>query len=321
MFFCTAAWAHQMELFTYWVENAGDDYFGGGLPGMIRKRLKERDWQIHPLGLDKLEKGALESDYWVLWSFGAKAKKFDLSRLPKEKLALFLWEPPTVEIEGYDPQVQARFGKIFTWDDDLVDNVKFFKFHYPVLQPRIEKIPAFKEKKFCTLVATRLSSKFPKSLYQEREKTIRFFEDKRGEFDLYGRNWEKRKFKNYRGAIGDKIAVLKEYKFCICYENTRDMKGYITEKIFDCFAAGCVPIYWGASNVTDYIPAETFIDRRKFSNVKRLYMFLKSLSQDDYQKYLDAAAAFLKSEKAQVFSNENFVNTFIDHLTTQKPSS
>ena len=44
----------------------------------------------------------------------------------------------------------------------------------------------------------------------------------------------------------------------------RDVLGYITEKIFDSFAAWCVPVYWGASNVTDYIPEGCFIDRRKF---------------------------------------------------------
>lgn len=42
----------------------------------------------------------------------------------------------------------------------------------------------------------------------------------------------------------------------------RGEKGYITEKIFDCFFPGVIPIYWGAENVTDYIPQDTFIDRR-----------------------------------------------------------
>ena len=56
------------------------------------------------------------------------------------------------------------------------------------------------------------------------------------------------------------MKFTKNISFAICYENARDIPGYITEKIFDCFFAGCVPIYWGgAPNVTDHIPANTFI--------------------------------------------------------------
>ena len=47
----------------------------------------------------------------------------------------------------------------------------------------------------------------------------------------------------------------------------------VSEKIFDCFAAGNVPIYWGASNVTDYIPEDCFIDMRSFSSFEELYQF------------------------------------------------
>ena len=312
--FCISAFAEKMEMFFYWTA-VEDSYFDNGLAGMLRKSLGERGWEIGPLKLEQLEKGAVESDVWVLWSFGAEAKKFDFSRHPKEKLALILWEPPTVEKRGYEKEVQEQFGKIFTWDDDLVDGVKFFKYYCPVLRERVGELLPFEEKKFCTMVATRLNSKHPLELYSEREKTIRFFEDKPGEFDLYGRNWEKRRFKNWKGTIGDKIELLKGYKFCICYENTRDVKGYITEKIFDCFAAGCVPVYWGASNVAESIPAEAFVDRRKFANEKELYRFLKKISPEAYQEYLDAAEAFLRSEQAEAFSGESFVKMFVSHFT------
>jgi hypothetical protein len=42
--------------------------------------------------------------------------------------------------------------------------------------------------------------------------------------------------------VDSKKNTLEKYKFSICYENARDIPGYITEKIFDCFFAGCVPI-------------------------------------------------------------------------------
>lgn len=334
LFFASALFSKEMELYIYWSPDAkGDELFSGGLPLRIKEAIGERGWGIRSwekerywprmipwnrveswqelkwrLGFDLPDAGT--ADLWIFWNLGASIKKWDFSRLDSEKLVLFLWEPPSVEPKSYAPEMLARFSKVFTWDDDLVDNVKFFKFHYPVLRERIREIPPFQEKKFCTLIASRLSSKYPKQLYKEREKTIRFFEDKPGEFDLYGKNWEKRKFKSWRGIIPDKLAVLKNYKFCICYENTQGHKGYITEKIFDCFAAGSVPVYWGASNVEEYIPAEAFIDRRRFKDNEELYAFLKAVTPEQYERYLDAAAAYLRSEKAQLFTDTNFVRSF-----------
>lgn len=53
------------------------------------------------------------------------------------------------------------------------------------------------------------------------------------------------KHKNNIGhRVGDKLQWLKNYKFNICFENS-SYPGYLTEKLFDAFAAKCVPIYWG----------------------------------------------------------------------------
>jgi hypothetical protein len=45
----------------------------------------------------------------------------------------------------------------------------------------------------------------------------------------------------------DKRLFLKDYKFNICPENT-DKWGYVTEKIFESIAGGCIPVYWGSGN-------------------------------------------------------------------------
>jgi hypothetical protein len=270
----------------------------------------------HFLGFG-VNKEISSSKVWVFWNLGPKIQEINLAKLPKEKLMLVMWEPPAVQKELYEPKTHALFGKILTWDDDLVDNKKFFKLHYPAIHPRISNIVPFKEKKFCVMIARRLTSNHPKELYSERRKAIKFFEEKsEGEFDLFGHNWKKKKYKNYQGPVADKIEKLKEYKFSICYENTGNVKGYISEKIFDCFTAGVVPIYLGAINVTDYIPAECFIDKRDFADYEDLYQFLKSMTKEEYQGYLNAALKFLKSEKAKVFTDEYFVEQFTSLLKT-----
>jgi hypothetical protein len=236
-------------------------------------------------------------------------RRCDLSKFPQEKMVLFMWEPPSVLRRMYNPDVLQHFSKVYTWNDDLVDNQKFFKFYYPVLREMLPSLPSFKEKKFCTLVCSNLKSCHPDELYSERKKAIEYFE-RIGEtgFEFYGRKWPAGVYKSYRGSCDDKVETIKHYRFSICYENIKEIKGYVTEKIFDCFAAGSVPVYWGASNVTDTIPAGCFIDRRDFASLDDLYAFLKGMSEKEYNGYIERIRAYLTSEQAQLYSQEHFDN-------------
>lgn len=169
--------------------------------------------------------------YYIFWGVGLLLKDFDFQKLPKEKLILFTWEPPTTDARIHDSKFMDQFYKVFTWDGNLVDNKNFFKFYYPTMRPMIENLFPFKGRKFCTLISSCLMSKHPKQIYTERERAIEFFEENHlGELDLYGRFLGKRNYKCYKGTVEDKIGTMKNYKFCICYENTKNIKSYITEK-------------------------------------------------------------------------------------------
>ncbi|MDD2698437.1 MAG: glycosyltransferase family 10 [Arcobacteraceae bacterium] len=76
--------------------------------------------------------------------------------------------------------------------------------------------------------------------------------------------------KSYIGKVDAKLEVLKNFKFTLCYENECDIAGLISEKIFDCFYARTIPIFWGASNVESYFPKDTYIDKRNFNSYKEL---------------------------------------------------
>ena len=237
---------------------------------------------------------------------------FYLAQMPKEKLALFLIEPLLLPDSYYD-----ACSRVYTWDDDKVDGVKFFKLYYPYLRPMLPELPPFEEKKLCIMVSGS-DNEYPErrnELYSERMRMVEFFETKPpGEFDVYGRYWVKRYYRDFRGPIpggfsGDeKIEVMKNYKFSICFENTKEINGYITEKIFSCFGAGCIPVYWGAGNIEQFIPKECFIDYRDFRSREELYQFMKKMPKDVYQKYIDNIRIFLDSEEAQLFSPLYFGN-------------
>jgi GR25 family glycosyltransferase involved in LPS biosynthesis len=70
-------------------------------------------------------------------------------------------------------------------------------------------------------------------------------------------------FAGLGGGGGERMKVdfLKQFKFCLTYENA-ESPGYITEKIFHAKAAGCVPIYWGAPNLEVDFDIQGCIDAR-----------------------------------------------------------
>ena len=148
-------------------------------------------------------------------------------------------------------------------------------------------------------------------LYGLRQKIINFFETKKtDDFNFYGIFWPENKYKNYKGHIKTKLDVLKQYKFSFCFENTQNTPGYITEKIFDCFQAGCIPIYLGAKNIEQYIPKDCYINFNDFKNLDELYLFLKNFEENQWCNYYQKIANFLNSNQAQAFSINNFIKTF-----------
>ena len=234
------------------------------------------------------------------------------------------------------------FKKVFTWSDELVDNVTYFKLNYSHKIPSELNFSLEKKEKLCTLISSNKSASYPKELYSERVRAIRWFEQNHPEdFDLYGNGWDRHHFDgtflgikiarlnrlkfltkllrphypSYKGRISSKKEAYEKYRFAICYENVKDIEGYITEKIFDCFLAGCVPIYLGAQNITDHIPSDTFIDKRKFTTYEELYACIKNMPDQEYINYLKAIKHFLQEEKAHPFSAEYFADTLINRIT------
>lgn len=247
------------------------------------------------------------------------ARKYDLSKFPKEKMVLFMWEPKTVLRRMYLPRIRNCFSKVYTLDDSLVDGKTHFKFYYPVMGPMIQDFVPFEEKKFCTLVASNLKSSFSQELYSARKEAIRFFEAAGEEgFEFYGRGWDAAEYPSYRGKVSDKIQTIKNYRFNICYENTQGTPGYVTEKIFDCFMAGTVPIYWGAPNIEAYVPKGCFIDRRDFATLQDLYEFLNRMSKEEYEGYLVRIRQYLDSDAAKKFTLDQLSKDFYQAIKEEK---
>ncbi len=211
-------------------------------------------------------------------------------------------EPPTYIPYQHTAACYDRFSRIYTLRDDL-HGPKFQKLLFP--NPLKSRSPN-SQHRFLTMVVGNKASSHPQELYTHRRRLIEFFEDQpEADFTFYGTGWEHLGYRNYGGPVDDKLATLSNFRFTIAYENGHSMPGYVTEKILDCFCAGSVPIYWGAPNITEYVPADCFIDRTQFPSDQALYEHLLTL---DPAPYLTAAKRYLASEKAKLFSEESFIN-------------
>lgn len=202
----------------------------------------------------------------------------------KENIFLRINEPPSVWSCSYNKKFHKYFNRILTWNDSLVDRQKYFKCCIPQYFPEKYNWKSFSEKSFSTMIVANKVSRYPNELYSARKSIIEFFEKKPNSlFDLYGIGWEKCNYKNYKGVVEKKLDTLSNYKFCYCYENVKDIPGYITEKIFDCFFAGTVPIYLGANNITAYVPEDIFIDARRFSSHAEILEYILSITEEEYE--------------------------------------
>ncbi len=144
------------------------------------------------------------------------------------------------------------------------------------------------------------------------------------DFDLYGEGWQTRHpsvgpclhaaaQRAYRGVVADKLTLLAGYRFSLVFENTR-FPGYISEKLFQCLFARCIPVYSGAPDVTRYVPPEAFVDARQFSSYAELERFLRSITEADAERYMEAARAFLSSAAYERFSTDRFALELVKAL-------
>lgn len=259
--------------------------------------------------------------------------------IPKYLIAL---ENPNINKLNVNSEYCLKFNKVFAWDIRLssLPNVQLILIPHPM---QLANFPGFAERDIfsCLINANKaFKESLPSDLYLERIKTIRWYEKNKPDmFQLYGMGWDKstpafsiwgrmkrgvsrartkllgqKPFPSYRGEVKDKGDVLKRSKFSYCYENSRDLSNYITEKVLDSLVNGCVPVYWGADNVLDYLPEKCFIDRRKFNSTAAVHEFLLAITEQNYAEYQRNIFEFLKSEAAIKFSSEYFASYIVENI-------
>ncbi len=162
-----------------------------------------------------------------------------------------------------------------------------------------------------------LKDTLPNELQSKRFEIIEFFASQ-NKIDIFGRQWQKldklpSKWQKRLAPVicrlnpqhcKDKIQTMSNYKFAVCLENVA-YPGYVTEKIIDCLVAGVIPLYLGTPDIADFIPQNTFINVRNFENFRKLNEYIKTITENDAIKMINAGRDFLNSPAGQKYTYES----------------
>jgi alpha(1,3/1,4) fucosyltransferase len=255
---------------------------------------------------------------------------FGDDKVPRDRRDILI----LMECEMIDPWSYKKrhdfFDRILTYSTRLLTDDRYVKYYYPIIIDRNTIYPV-KTKNIC-MIARNKFCVHPHELYSKRIKVASALKA-----DIYGHGWDKpnlsmaslmhlcsrpiRVLRNPRkalfalgrilniprlhtqGPVANKIGILSNYKFAICFENSIS-PGYVSEKIWDCLNARTVPIYLGSDDVRGVVPEDCYVDASKFKSLSELKYYLDNMGYLDYYGYLVRINRLMKTEIPH--SVENF---------------
>lgn len=294
----------------------------------LQDALKRRQCTVHTADYLVNDMSYVQqADYY---SFGILDNYQKLASRKNVRMCSFvIFEPPVVAPQLYRelPNLTKIFKRVFVhniegdgYSVESVDRNRLHKLYWP--QPRRGVRRGYwdnriRERRVVVINGNHKPVLHDNELYSKRIEAMVALA-KFDCIDLYGHGWGRWWARNsfwlpywrhrrtlmsiYRGGCVSKHAVLANYAFSLCFENM-EMKGYITEKIFDCLYSGTIPIYMGASDLRKFIPAEAYIDARMFSTWEDLYAAMMSMSEGSIESMRAAGRSFLESKSGLKFYN------------------
>ncbi|TDQ19583.1 glycosyl transferase family 10 (putative fucosyltransferase) [Algoriphagus boseongensis] len=143
----------------------------------------------------------------------------------------------------------------------------YYDFSTLLFPKHLETIQQNPKSKFCCFVASNYGA-------DERNKIFK----KLSSYALVDSGG--RVLNNVGGPVPDKIEFMRPYKFCIAYENS-SYPGYVTEKIMDCFIAGCIPIYWGSPCIEKDFNPKRIVNRHNFASDEAMIQRIRELNENE----------------------------------------
>jgi hypothetical protein len=123
----------------------------------------------------------------------------------------------------------------------------------------------------------------------------------------YFRNQE-----NYKGSVDNKIHTMENYRIAIVIENSLN---YVSEKIFDSFSAGCIPIYVGPDLNEYEIPSNLYIQAEP--SERGVKEAIEKAKNADYVKWFSELESWFNSDAVfEAWSEETFLLRLKEVITS-----
>jgi hypothetical protein len=101
--------------------------------------------------------------------------------------------------------------------------------------------------------------------------------------------------RNYKGIAADKIATMSKYKVALVIENSPEV---MTEKLFDAWFAGCVPVYVGPPLAPFGIP-DSLVIRCDDTSLESINLAITRALEVDREVFSKAVRSFLDEPSTQ----------------------
>lgn len=116
---------------------------------------------------------------------------------------------------------------------------------------------------------------------------------------------------NSNKSTEELIKKYSEFKFILAAENTIEY-GYMTEKIINALAAGCIPIYIGSSEyIKKVINPKRIIIANDYNDPNECIKYILSLKEEDFDNY----------QKEPIFTNEKESEIFRELYNKDSPEN
>lgn len=186
----------------------------------------------------------------------------------------WLIEPPAIRPDIYQliRKNYSRFDLVLTHQLNFIGEIPNSAW-YPSHMSWISKEDSrrYDKSKGISMIA---SDKCYTEGHQLRHSVIRSYEIP--PFDVFG---------SCNGNIlKQKIEGLKDYRFSICIENSRE-DGYYTEKLIDSFSTYTIPIYWGCPNIGDYFDCGGMVICRSLRELQEAIMHVASNLEATFESH------------------------------------
>lgn len=259
----------------------------------------------------------------------------DLSLNKNMKTILIRHEPEIVLPQNYSQRNTKKFTMIIDIGKQL--NSRTTVINWPQILSYQNSLNQIKQKKFIIVNSDKLSL-IKGENYSLRRLVIKEI----AELDCYGFDWNQkfieklkifinefmkvrhkpyllklsglryyfRRNKNWLGNIDNKNQILSKYKFNVVIENSND---YVSEKLFDSFNAGCIPIYVGP-NLSNYqFPTNLYVQAEP--SVTSIKIAMKKVEIMDYETWKCHLLAWLNSPKThEMWSEELFISKILSRI-------